>query len=244
MIHFTKLLMQSGLSEKESAVYLASLEQGPTTVLKLARETGLKRATVYSVVDALVGQGLMRIDEVGLKRKFVAEDPSRLKAVAEKTLAAATGVVPDLQALYHKTGKDKLIKTYEGKAALVQVMHQLMDQARHGDYRYMIGGAVGWRDVDPYEQEKFFTWRERIKLDAKLLFPDSDRAALHQQHAQRFRQEVKTLPKELELKSDITITPHMVVVEKITAPESAIVIEDADIIETYRALFLFMWNAA
>ena len=54
-----KELEKIGLTEKEAAVYLALLKLGPTTALKIARETGIKRPTVYTTLDALKGRGLV-----------------------------------------------------------------------------------------------------------------------------------------------------------------------------------------
>lgn len=235
-------LIESGLNEKEAGVYFAALLQGPTTVLKLARESGLKRATVYTVIDSLVHKGLMRIDERGIKKVFVAEDPSNLKRIAEEKLLSTVTVIPELTTLYKKSGHERIIKTYEGLAALESISERLMDDARMNDFRYFIGGDVGWEDVSPKQQEKYFRWRSRITLDVKLLFQDSKRAMLHQDKAVTLHHEVKVLPKKITLHSDIIITPRVLVLAKLSAPASAIVIEDPDIIHSYKELFLYLWG--
>ncbi len=235
-------LTESGLSEKEAAIYHASLMLGPTTVLKLSHRANLKRATVYTVIDDLIRKGLMRTEEIGLKKKYVSEDPINLERVMEKKMLSLKSVVPDLVVLYKKSGKSKTIKTYEGKAALENITARLMHETRTGDHRYFIGGDIGWSDVDESVQKKYFTWRERIAIDAKLLFQESERAELHKQKSKLLRQEVRVLPKKMKLASDIIITPHILVLTKMSEPISAVVIEDEDIIQTYKELFLFMWD--
>lgn len=235
-------LVDSGLNEKEAAVYYAALVLGPTTILKLSRQTELKRATIYTVVDSLVHKGLMRVDEKGIKKVFVAEDPSNLTRIMEEKVASVTAVIPELTALHKKSGKERVIKTYEGIAALESVSERLMDDARMNDFRYFIGGDVGWEDINAKQQEKYFAWRSRIKLDVKLLFPDSHRAKLHQEKAKALQHEVKVLPKKFTLHADIIITPRLLVLAKLSPPLSAIVIEDPDIIHSYKELFLYLWS--
>lgn len=236
-------LIQAGLSEKEALVYHAALSQGPTTVLKLSRQSNLKRATVYTVIDSLMDEGLMRIDESGIKKVYVAESPEYLQNVMERKLNDFRSVIPDLKSLHERSGKDKIIKTYEGLAPLENISQTLMDQTKRGDYRYFIGGDVGWKDVDSKVQEKYFKWRERISLDVKLLFQDSERAKHHEKMSALLCHEVRVLPKKMKLSSDIIITPRLLVLSKLSSPASAIVIEDSEIIETYRELFLFMWDS-
>ena len=48
------ILKNLGLSEKAAQVYLASLELGEAPVQKLAERAGLKRTTVYYVLEELV----------------------------------------------------------------------------------------------------------------------------------------------------------------------------------------------
>ena len=237
-----KKLIESGLTEKEALVYHAGLVLGPTTVLKLAQYTNLKRASIYDVVDSLVAQALFRIDEVSFKKVFVAEDPKQLLRVAEEKVSKVQDIIPDLEVLFKKSGKTKLIKTYEGLPALQAIIDRFMNETKSGEFRYGIGGDLGWHDIDPRLQEKYFKWRERITLDTRFIFQDSARANLHKSKETLLRNQVKVLPKQMKLNSDITITPRLMVIMKLSTPMTAIVIEDEEIISTYKELFLFMWD--
>ncbi|MBI5733705.1 MAG: hypothetical protein HY973_02045 [Candidatus Kerfeldbacteria bacterium] len=53
-----KELQQFGLTEKESALYLAALELGSAFISDLARKSQLKRPTTYLVVNQLEVMGL------------------------------------------------------------------------------------------------------------------------------------------------------------------------------------------
>ena len=48
-----------GLSEKEAAVYLASLELGPAPVQDISHKAKVNRATTYVMIESLMGRGLI-----------------------------------------------------------------------------------------------------------------------------------------------------------------------------------------
>jgi len=73
-----------GLTEKESRVYLAALTSGPTTVVALAEETGIKRPTVYVAIKSLTERGLMESRQNGKRTAFVAASPKRIAALLEE----------------------------------------------------------------------------------------------------------------------------------------------------------------
>ena len=66
-----------GLSENEAKVYYAALTLGPASILNIARAAGIKRTTVYSVVEALKQRGLMVLEVKGFKQNYVAQDPAQ-----------------------------------------------------------------------------------------------------------------------------------------------------------------------
>ena len=54
-------LKQYGLSEKEIQIYLACLKKGSATTNDLSSLTGIRRSTVYEVIESLKKKSLMKI---------------------------------------------------------------------------------------------------------------------------------------------------------------------------------------
>jgi|GEM_PF-2386228 len=67
-----------GLTTKEAAVYLACLELGAAPVQAIATRSGIKRVTVYVVLESLVARGLVSQINAAKKSAFRAEDPARI----------------------------------------------------------------------------------------------------------------------------------------------------------------------
>ncbi|MBM3261159.1 TrmB family transcriptional regulator [Candidatus Kaiserbacteria bacterium] len=240
--HMIEQLMQSGLSHKEALVYHASLVLGPSTILRISREAGTQRPTTYAIIEQLIRRGLMRREEIGLKKRFVAENPENLRRVMEQKMQNVSQIIPDLTTLFKKSGREHTVRVYEGLSALRTISAEIARTTHIGDIRYFIGGSVGWKEVDPQWHEQYLKWRSRTRLDAKLLFQDSERAKLHQSLSRTIGQQVRILPPGTLLQSDILITPRHVVIARMTHPQTAIMIEDQDIVDTYITLFNLLWN--
>lgn len=112
-----------GLSEKESRVYLAAIKLGSTTMQKIAKVSGVNRATTYVLVEHLMKRGLMSSYTKRKKRYFTVEAPEKLQRLLEteraelkEKEAMINHVMPQLHNLFEAThGGDKpQVRFYEG----------------------------------------------------------------------------------------------------------------------------------
>ena len=71
-----------GLTDKESAVYLALLESGRSTVKPIADTAGVKRTSVYNFIDRLVEIGVVNKSVIRGRRYFEAIEPEGLLEIA------------------------------------------------------------------------------------------------------------------------------------------------------------------
>ncbi len=107
-----KILQAIGLGENEAQVYFAALTLGPTTALKISRMTGIKRATTYTVIDALQRRGVVTIEMKGFKKLFVAEAPEKLEFILQQQKELLATALPDLKSLHQLQGQDGSIRYY------------------------------------------------------------------------------------------------------------------------------------
>lgn len=73
-----------GLSDKESRIYISSLELGAASVQQIAKVSEVNRATTYVAVESLIRRGLMSTTQSGKKRLFVAETPETIMSIIQK----------------------------------------------------------------------------------------------------------------------------------------------------------------
>lgn len=143
MAKFDQELMDLGLSEKEAAVYLSSIQLGPSPVQKISRKAKVNRATTYVIIDSLTEMGLMSKYEEGKKTFFVAERPKRLigyfkekeRNLREK-LEKINQIVPELDSLYNDFSDKPKVKYYEGVEGLKAVYNDFSEGQKEGDLIY------------------------------------------------------------------------------------------------------------
>ncbi|MCR4314389.1 MAG: hypothetical protein NUV84_04035 [Candidatus Uhrbacteria bacterium] len=121
MDELKKELEHLGMSDKESRVYLAALEMGPSPVQDISHKAHVNRATTYVMIESLSARGLMSTFQKGKKRFYAAESPERLMTIVEreqKVLAEKQSellkAMPMLDALYNAEGAKPQVRYLEG----------------------------------------------------------------------------------------------------------------------------------
>ncbi len=237
-------LTQFGLDENEAKVYLAALSLGPTTVLKIAKSTDVKRTTVYEVVTSLIQKGLMQKEIRGFKTLFVAEHPSRLENALEAKRATLLRVLPELEGLHTLRGTESTMKYYEGLRAIENLYDGLLADLKPHDFYYAISNISEWQTLD----EDFFIKRHveeraKMRLTTKLLFTDSEITQKRLLTQKNFNEEIRVLPAGADIHIDLVVTPNKLVMFQLKQPLVAIVIENRAMIEMHKNVFEMLWNS-
>ncbi|MSU75838.1 MAG: hypothetical protein EXS55_04985, partial [Candidatus Magasanikbacteria bacterium] len=113
-----KLLQQIGFSKNEAKVYLAALESGPAAAQDIAKQAGLARTTVYSVLEYLVKRGVVGKTTKQGKTRFLADPPEKLLSLINDLRTQVEKSLPQLEAVYNKSETKPKIYFYEGKGAI------------------------------------------------------------------------------------------------------------------------------
>lgn len=236
-------LVQIGLNEKEAIIYMAALEIGAATALQLSQATGIKRSTVYTVLDSLINQGLMYTQTYGVKQKYVVENPEKLHANIADKQAIVTDIMPDLTAMFMQLkGTDSFIKHYSGLPGVKTVYRQLLAELKQKDSYCVITDRGKWLSMDPVFFEQYLRRRARLKLDIKVLLQSTQQAGIHLNKKEEYKLQAKVLPKSILLNTTMVIVPHKVILTQTVAPLLSIVIENRSVVQTHQALFNAFWD--
>ncbi len=132
MYNITPVLQSLGFLESEIKTYLAALEHGPGTVVDLTKKTHFSRQATYVVIDSLTKRGLMSSLLRGKKKYFVAEDPEKLLAYAERREVDIKEKVGDLKRALPElklkaSGDRPVVRLYEGKEGVLTVLNEIME---------------------------------------------------------------------------------------------------------------------
>jgi sugar-specific transcriptional regulator TrmB len=144
-----ELLKDIGLSDDEAQVYLSALSLGKkTTVLKISKIAGLKRTTVYGIIESLKIKGLMSVDIQGLKNVYIAESPEKLETTLEQKTIELKAQLPELLDLYNLKAGESVIKYYIGLDAMKQVLNESLRRVKSGQDYLVIANQEKWYNLD------------------------------------------------------------------------------------------------
>ncbi len=136
-LNFFDYLQNIGISHKEITVYIYLLSVEMALPMEIAKQTKLKRSTVYMILDLLKQKGLVREIQKGRRFSYVAEDPDRIKFLleemklqTERSIQTLDDIMPQIKAVLRRAGEPPLIKFFEGDAAVQASLEDLVSNPR------------------------------------------------------------------------------------------------------------------
>ncbi|MBI2410720.1 MAG: hypothetical protein HYV32_02425 [Candidatus Kerfeldbacteria bacterium] len=118
---FGEFLRTLGLSENETAVYLASLQLGNAIVKDIAKRARLNRTTTYNILLQLRKMGIVSSYQKNNIIHFSAAEPHRITDLLNKRIQKQNelknllnNLLPEIKVLYRKQASGASIKIFEG----------------------------------------------------------------------------------------------------------------------------------
>jgi len=233
-------LRQIGLTEKESAVYLAALQLGPASVLRIATKSGIKRPTAYITLAALQERGFVEATPKGATTLYQAADPEKILHNFDEKVALFRNALPELRSLLNAVPGKPRVRLYEGKknivalyekeifnaheiTALVDIrtLRSMMSREEIDGLTHGIkatGGAIREFVEDSPEAREYLKEKNRLGLGGTKFLP----------HGLHFNVDILTYENTVAM-----IAPKNLI---------AVLIEDASIAAVHRQLFEFLWK--
>ncbi len=239
----TDILIDFGLSEHEALVYLASLSLGPSTVQEIAKKSGVKRTTIYTVIDALKNKGIMTTEVQGLKKLFMAERPERLEGIIEQKKDRLKSMIPELNAIHSLKSGESFIKYYEGIKGVKTVYDEILDGLKPGDEYLILSDMKRFLSMDRRYFTNFIEKRAKLDLKIRTILQDNEDAHYYKQIEKNTNQEVRFLPKEVDLTANLVILPHKLIITQIVEPIISILIENKSMVQMQREQFEIIWKS-
>ena len=112
-----------GLPQKEVKVYVALLELGEATVLRLAGLTAINRTTLYDILESLLKKGIVGTSVKEKVKYFYPAKPEVLIDITKKKQQAIESVLPLLKEKMGLVGARPKVQFYEG-AKGIDAVHQ------------------------------------------------------------------------------------------------------------------------
>lgn len=235
-------LQKIGLSEKESALYLAGLQTGPATMQELVNGSHLKRATVYELIDGLKEKGLIKTILKGKRKIYIAEDPQNIFPLIRQKENILHNIMGQLLSIQSHAGKKPSVRIYKGIEGIKEIYEDIL--SKRADYIEVLSTKLPDEKIMGYWGGEYVDRRIKRGNHVRVIAPDipfyqdlksKDKFALRQ---------TKLIPAQnFPFKNEMFAYNGKVAFITQEGDDSlGLVIESADIFETMNIMLNYFWS--
>jgi sugar-specific transcriptional regulator TrmB len=239
-VKLQKILEDIGLTEKESAIYLALLEFQEALPSTLSAKTKVKRPTTYVVLAELQKRGLVSQFKKGGNTYYRALDPNILLESEHDRYKRLEEAMPELLSLSEKFKVKPQSMLFEGKEGIIKIYEDSLRSKTE---------ILGWADAELVPGaylEDYYPIYEKKKIQRKI----SSRVILNynsigvevKKNAVEKNREVYLVPKDkYPFKNEVDIYEDKIAIIS-HEDQVGIIIQNQNIAETQRSIFNFAFD--
>ena len=234
-----KNLKNIGLDEKQTKVYLASLELGTATIQELSDKSGIKRTSIYNFIDFLIEKDLIYKTKQNNKIYFTAENPQALKDLIKEQASKIENILPDLLNLFHVSPLKPSIRYYKGIDGIKKIYEDTLATNQP---------IYAFTDVEsmiPLMGKWLWDWypNQRVKKNIKIYSIAKEgllaRKAMQRNSIQN--REMKII-QNVNFDTEINIYGSKVAMISFQRPYIGVIIEDISINQTLKSVWQVVWS--
>jgi HTH-type transcriptional regulator, sugar sensing transcriptional regulator len=239
-------LINLGLSENEAMLYLSGLNLGQTTILDLSKNSGLKRSTIYGVIETLKQKNLCYEIMDGWKKSFAMREPSQLATILDQKKLELQKILPEFEAIVNLGQSNSGVEFHKGLSGIKSVYNEIIENICDDGFQYIIGDLDHWYELDRDFFEDYLTEKTKLSkkhnFDVKAIFRKTDKSAVSHIKRQKELNMQTKLIKLVENTPNFILTQEMLVIQQLSSPIHAIVIRNKGVIKLQKAMFEMIWN--
>ncbi len=229
-------LKKIGLQKSEIAVYLYLLENGLSTPPAIAKATGIARTNCYNILVSLKDKVLIREQDQGKRKAYIALDPEAILRSLEEKKEAVQRILPDLRGLYITQKNKPKIRFFEGFEQVKEIYWQTLSAQEI----FAIGSTKELSDINaPFFDDYLLEIKKRgIILNDILSYDSKETTGPKTQDILKGLYSQSYLPsKYTELPTDILIWDNNIALITLREPIFGTVLTNPLIAQTFRVLF-------
>jgi sugar-specific transcriptional regulator TrmB len=240
-LQIVKILEELGLSENEARVYYASLQIGSASIAELAARSGVKRTTVYSVLDGLIEKELVTRSAHNFKNKIIPREPKELAHLLELKRRRLDGALPHLNAISQLPAQESILQYYRGMDKLRGIYSQMLELVQPGDDYLVLGNQEAWFRLSPQFFEDFLERRSVLPIKVRMILTPSS-TALDRKVAQHKNEKIRLLPPDSKITTNLVVIPTRVFIHQLVEPVTGIVIDNPHVVTMHQEMFEHVWQ--
>ena len=239
-----------GIDDRELAVFLALLEYGAQPVSVIAKQMGIPRSTMYSILENLEDTELIEaFERKGIKYfKCIPVDDivdvfKNKRRKSEEALDVFYDHMEELMEIENRLSITPHVRLFEGKEAVIKAYKTMLKSHEEGTYFYAF---LDPRLVKTAMPEFHFEIPEMIKrhdIPAKEIFTDCHDAREYRDKYESKTHQIKLLPQDTKLASETVLWKDKIYMFSYGKDDvSAVEIGNRSFVESLKGLFEIMWD--
>lgn len=241
-------LASIGLDADEAAAYVACLELRESTVLEIARKSGLNRSTLYSVIDRLLEKRLLVRTVAGKRTLFAVQPPQAIEQMLKDRLGTFSTLLPELVSL-SRMGTRRPKIAYEETLDGIKAAYRASLESKEREIFAFVG--VDRLNVRSKELQKFWDGeyregREKNGIVGKVIVPDTAEGKAFRANDANGLRETRFVPaSKFNFEGEILLFDSTVTFISYTEKETFVLTLESDAIaKTLRMIWQIAWASA
>lgn len=239
-MNLVEILQLAGLNDKESAVYLALLELGEASVIRVGRQAGIERTYCYDILESLVRKERATVLTRNGRQRYQAISPDRLQIDLEAKLTQVKKAMPELIAHYNTTGQKPHVYYYEGRDAVEGLYREMLESLQ---YDAIVSPTALYEALGSKRINRFAATVVKNQVKIRELVTAEQGVPDFASHYRKPLQEVRLFPPDVKLATDTLLYQNKVVSIAYAPLLHAVVTEGSEIVRTQKAFFEYMWQS-
>lgn len=237
-----KDLQKFGLDEKEAKAYMAALEIGEGTVGRLAAKSGIKRTTLYDVIESLKRKGLLSIVRRSKQTVYMAEDPRVLRGSLEEKQQTLEKMLPELLSIANFLDNKPTIRYFEGDEGIKEVYK---DTLKYPDQEMLAWVSdEAWAFDEEFLFGYYLPQRIAKKIWVRAIAPDRPHMREYKNADEKSLRRTKlTSSEQFPLMVEIDLYGKNTIAVMAFAEKIGLIIESEKIYKTLKSIFEMNWAA-
>jgi HTH-type transcriptional regulator, sugar sensing transcriptional regulator len=230
------------ITGEQAQVYLALLELGEGNFTEISRKIGIKRTTLYNVVEKMERKGYVKksIDN----KKFESIQPQQLFEKLQSNNLVFFQAMPLFKSIMKKPVNLSKVKFYSGNKGIQQLFLDDLEAYRGKEEKILrtVSGA-SFYSTDADFRDQYAIKRQEMGIETRIISSYDLKPFVEKYRKQFSMQEVKFLPESLgPITGRISASLGRVALIGFTQDKSGIVITSKELADTFIKFFDFVWK--
>lgn len=244
-MNLPEIIKNLGFTNKEVLAYLALLELGEASVQQIAKKSGLKRTTLYPILDQLAAQNYISFVIKDNKHLYFAYPPQKLFNEFKLKYENLKQSLPQLDAIYNLKKDKPKISFYEGREAYKKIYDDTLDLPKNSQIYEFTSLKNVWRFIPKSYEEEYIKRRMAKKIRNKIIAVDSPETQAWLEHAPQELREILLIPTpNNQITAAIEIYGNKIGIISLTRNFMGVVIESRELSQLFKIAFNLMWIGA